>query len=92
MSYQLALTEQAERHLLKWRKSGAKKDIEKILALFEELKEHPMSGTGKVEALRGKYAGYWSRRINKQHRIIYSIRQDIVTVIVISLWGHYDDK
>lgn len=53
MSYELKLAEEAEEHLFQWQKSGAKKDLEKIVSLFEELKEHPTTGTGHIEILKG---------------------------------------
>ena len=83
---------EAERHLDEWRKSGQKKTLLKIAALLEELCEHPTTGTGKVEQLKGDLEGYWSRRINKASRLIYKIEEDIITVFVISLKGHYGDK
>ncbi|MBR5726018.1 MAG: Txe/YoeB family addiction module toxin [Muribaculaceae bacterium] len=92
MSYRLVLTPEAERHLDEWRKSGQKKTLLKIVALFEELREHPTTGTGKVEQLKGDFEGYWSRRINKSSRLIYKIEEKIITVFVISLKGHYGDK
>ena len=92
MRYKLVLTPEAERHLDEWRKSGQKKTLLKIAALLEELCEHPTTGTGKVEQLKGDLEGYWSRRINKASRLIYKIEQDIITVFVISLKGHYGDK
>ncbi len=92
MSYQLILMPEAERHLEEWRKSGQKKTLLKIASLFEELREHPTTGTGKVEQLKGDLEGYWSRRINKASRLIYKIEEDIITVFVVSLKGHYSDK
>lgn len=92
MNYKLKLTEEAEKQLLHWKKSGQKKDIAKILSLFQELGEHPTTGTGQVEQLKGSLSGYWSRRINKHFRIIYSICEEIVTVEVISVKSHYGDK
>lgn len=92
MRYKLVLTPEAERHLDEWRKSGQKKTLLKIAALFEELCEHPTTGTGKVEQLRGDFEGYWSRRINKSSRLIYRIEDEIITVFVVSLKGHYGDK
>ena len=41
MIYKLVLTEEAEKQLLQWRKSGQKKDFQKILSLFQELEKHP---------------------------------------------------
>lgn len=92
MRYKLVLTPEAERHLDEWRKSGQKKTLLKIVALLEELCEHPTTGTGKVEQLKGDLEGYWSRRINKASRLIYKIEEDIITVFVISVKGHYGDK
>ena len=92
MRYKLVLTPEAERHLDEWRKSGQKKTLLKIAALLEELCEHPTTGTGKVEQLKGDLEGCWSRRINKASRLIYKIEEDIITVFVISLKGHYGDK
>lgn len=89
MSYQLFLTPKAEEHLLTWQKSGQKKTLQKIVTLFEELKEHPTTGTGQVEQLKGNLSGYWSRRIDKGSRMVYSIDDDIVTVTVVSMKGHY---
>ena len=92
MSYRLVLMPEAERHLEEWRKSGQKKTLIKIAALFEELREHPTTGTGKVEQLKGDLEGFWSRRINKSSRLIYKIKEEIITVLVVSLKGHYGDK
>ncbi len=92
MRYKLILMPEAERHLDEWRKSGQKKTLLKIAALFEELCEHPTTGTGKVEQLKGDLEGYWSRRINKSSRLIYRIEEDVITVFVVSLKGHYGDK
>ena len=66
MNYQLRLTDEAQKQLLLWKKSGMKKDLAKIFPLFQELEEHPTTGTGQVEQLKGNLSGFWSRRINKQ--------------------------
>lgn len=92
MSYKLILAQEAQQDLLWWRKSGQKKDLLKILALFKELEEHPTTGTGQVEQLKGNLSGYWSRRINKHYRIIYTIHEETVTVEVISAKRHYNSK
>ena len=89
MTYTLVLTPQAQKHLKEWGKSGKKKTLEKIAKLLEELTLHPTTGTGQVEQLRGNLSGFWSRRINKADRIIYSIEDENVIVTVISMKGHY---
>lgn len=85
MSYELVLMPEAEKHLKEWRKSGQKKTLKKIADLFEELRQHPTTGTGHVEQLKGNYSGYWSREINKGDRMIYSIEDDKVIVNAVSL-------
>lgn len=92
MTYRLLLTPQAEDQLKEWRKSGQKKTLNKIVSLLEELTLHPTTGTGQIEQLRNNLAGYWSRRIDKANRLIYSIEEDRIIVHVISLKGHYSDK
>ena len=92
MKYRLILTPEAEEHLREWSKSGQKKTVKKILALFEELQDHPTFGTGQVEQLKGNLQGYWSRRIDKGSRMIYKVEDEMVKVIVVSMKGHYYDK
>lgn len=92
MKYRVKLTDEAEKQMIQWRKSGQKKDIAKIISLLQELEEHPTTGTGQIEQLKGNYSGYWSRRITKQYRLIYTIHEDIVTVEIVSVGSHYGDK
>ncbi|MDE6066587.1 MAG: Txe/YoeB family addiction module toxin [Duncaniella sp.] len=92
MIYELILSDEAKEHLKKWRMSGQKKTLKKIADLLEELRLHPTTGTGQVEQLKGDYSGYWSRRIDKSSRMIYTIEDDKIIVIVVSLRGHYGDK
>lgn len=92
MIYDIILTPEAEQHLQRWRKSGQKKILKKILALFEELRQHPTTGTGKVEQLKGDLSGFWSRKIDKGARMVYRIEDEKVIVVIVSLKGHYGDK
>lgn len=64
----------------------------KAIKLIDELYEHPKTGTGKPEPLRGDKVGQWSRHITKKHRLVYEIRDMEVIVIIISAYGHYEDK
>ena len=68
------------------------KAFQKLLKLEQELKEHPRTGTGKPEPLKGDRAGEWSRRITKKHRLVYEIHDTEVVVLVLSTYGHYDEK
>ncbi len=90
--YSLTISDEARQDLLHWEKVGDKSILRKIDRIFEELAFHPESGTGKPEPLRGNLSGCWSRRLNKQHRIVYKISDSTVTVIVISARGHYGDS
>lgn len=92
MTYTLLLMPEAEKQFEEWKKSGQKKTLKKIFDLFEELRQHPTTGTGQVEQLKGDLEGLWSRRITKGARMIYSIEEDKVIVNVVSLKGHYGDK
>lgn len=47
--------------------------VERIVRLIEDTRRTPFTGLGKPEALRGDLAGWWSRRINAEHRLIYRI-------------------
>ena len=63
----------------------------KLVKLLLEIADHPTTGTGKPEQLRGR-ANEWSRRITQKHRLIYRIESDQVLVLVLSAYGHYADK
>ena len=64
----------------------------KVLSFVQELKEHPKSGSGHPEQLKGEPQGRWSRRITKKHRLVYEIFEKEVVVLVITAYGHYEDK
>ena len=89
MTYTVTFSQESQKHIEKFERSGNQVLLRKIVALIAELAEHPREGTGKPEMLKGNLAGYWSRRINREHRLVYSIDDDIVTVCVISAKGHY---
>ena len=65
----------------------------KSVRLIKELRAHPRTGTGKPELMKyGEYKGFWSRRITDKHRLVYSIKDSEITVLVISVKGHYQDR
>ncbi|MBA4198528.1 MAG: Txe/YoeB family addiction module toxin [Chitinophaga sp.] len=86
------LTPQALEDIQKHKKFGNKTVEIKIKKILQELKEHPYTGTGQPEQLKYDLKGYWSRRINQKHRLIYSVNDSTVIVEVISAMGHYNDK
>lgn len=66
--------------------------FKKLAKLIQELEQHPKVGTGKPKLLGGDRAGQWSRRITDKHRLVYEVKDEEVLVLVLSSWGHYDDK
>lgn len=93
MTYAVLLSEQSKTELAAIKRSGDKKTLNKIAKLLIELQEHPRTGTGQVEHLRHfMFEETWSRRINKQYRMIYEIHDTEVHVSVVSLRSHYGDK
>ena len=84
----LELSAQAQKDISFHKTSGNKAVLKKLLILLEEMGEHPFEGTGKPELLKYNLAGYWSRRINREHRIVYEVTEEIV--FVLSAKGHYD--
>lgn len=91
-SYKVIIRPEAEKDLIKHKKSGDKSAIKKITAIIADLENHPFTGIGQPEPLKHELSGLWSRRINQKHRMIYEVEDKIVTVFVISAIGHYGDK
>ena len=92
MNYLIDFTSEALSDLKKHMKSGDKKVLLKIDKLLDEIREHPETGTGKPEKLKHYQSSIWSRRISDKHRIVYRIEEEVIIVLVIALWGHYNDK
>lgn len=91
MRFEIILTEIAKNDIEKLEKSGDKISLKKLYLLLEELENHLTSGTGKPELLRHYKIPTWSRRISHQHRLVYRIKEEIVTVLILSARGHYDN-
>ena len=88
MNYHLDFTDKAKEDIDNHKKAGNKVILNKLLTLFEELTEHPFYGTGKPEQLKYSFNGCWSRRINREHRLIYEVKGAIV--FILSAKGHYE--
>ena len=91
MKYEIRFTELATQGLARLAKSEPKA-FQKALRFIEELKVHPLMGTGHPEPLKGKPEGRWSRQITKKHRLVYRIYEQNVYVEVLTAYGHYEDK
>jgi len=64
-----------------------KETVKKINGLLKDILRNPFSGLGKPEPLTGNYKGFWSRRINQEHRLIYKVEDKMI--IVASCRFHY---
>jgi len=80
-------TRKADIDLDYFKKSGNKQIIKKVKELLESISNDPANGIGQPEPLKHDLSGTWSRRINREHRLIYEVVDEIV--YVLSLKGHY---
>lgn len=87
VTWSVILSRQAVKDAKKIKESGLKRQAEKLLWL---LKEDPFAIPPKYEKLIGNLKGFYSRRINIQHRLVYSVDVNKRTVHVIRMWTHYD--
>ncbi len=66
------------------------RSLGKILDLIEYIRRNPYEGIGQPEPLRHELEGYWSRRIDKEHRLVYKPDEEQDLIIIVSCKGHYD--
>lgn len=72
-----------------WKQTGNEKIMKRITSLLKDIEKQPFSGLGKPEPLKGNLQDKWSRRINDEHRMVYSVSSGHIYVYVFSLKGHY---
>lgn len=89
MKYTIVFTDQALTDWDFWKTSGNRAITKKIVTLLEDIAAHPYTGIGKPEALKYELSGYWSRRINSEHRIIYRVIDTVVEVQILAMRYHY---
>lgn len=82
----LVFSEKAWEDYLYWQKTD-RKILQRVNALIKEASRTPDSGTGKPEPLKHALAGYWSRRINDEHRFVYKPTSD--ALLIAQLRHHY---
>lgn len=66
-----------------------RKTLKRINQLLKDISRNPFEGIGKPEPLKGNLAGFWSRRIDEEHRLVYAVEDD--KVLIIACRGHYTD-
>ena len=67
-------------HFLYWQQAD-KATFRKINALIQECLRHPFEGTGKPEPLKGDLSGFWSRRIDREHRLVYRVTPTAIEIV-----------
>ncbi len=70
-----------------WQKTN-KKMLKRINDLLKDIARHPFTGIGKPEPLKHKYQGFWSHRIDSEHRLIYQVKDDEIRIAKCRF--HYD--
>lgn len=89
--YSIVYTEEAKTHIAFLRRNEPAA-FKKVTQLLLELCDHPTTGIGHPEQLKGGQGERWSRRITQKHRLVYEIHDTEVLVLVLAAYGHYGDK
>jgi toxin YoeB len=82
----LVFSEHAWEDYLYWQNSD-RKLLQRINKLIKDIERSPFQGPGKPEALKHALSGYWSRRIDEEHRIVYKVQGD--SLLIAQLRHHY---
>ena len=85
--WNVLLAKQAQKDAKKIAKSPLKEQAKKILAILES---NPLQTPPSYEKLIGDLSGFYSRRLNIQHRIVYEVFTKEHTVVIASMWSHYE--
>ncbi len=72
-----------------WFQENDKKLLKRINTLIKEVLRTPLEGIGKPEPLKANLSGYWSRRINPEHRLVYEVLED--SIMIVACRFHYQD-
>jgi len=86
---EIIYSDEAQKDIVYWKKSGNKAIQKKIQQLLISIEENPFSGIGKPEPLKHNLSGFWSRRINHEHRIVYQLIENEQLIKIHALRGHY---
>ncbi len=85
--YTIKFSKQAEKDKLKLKNANLDKNCKNILNL---MMDNPFCYPPSYEKLLGDLSGLYSRRINRQHRIVYEVDEEKKEIHIIRMWTHYD--
>ncbi|RYE12661.1 MAG: Txe/YoeB family addiction module toxin [Sphingobacteriaceae bacterium] len=77
---EIAFSDKAGADLQFWKEAGNVSILKRIKRLFESIQQTPFEGIGKLEQLKHDLSGKWSRRIAREHHLVYSIDDNMITV------------
>jgi toxin YoeB len=72
-----------------WFQQRDRQLLKRINALIKDVLRSPLDGIGKPEALKADLSGYWSRRINDEHRLVYTVKSG--DIIIVACRYHYGE-
>jgi Txe/YoeB family toxin of toxin-antitoxin system len=87
VNWSVVLSKQAVKDLKKLKQASLSRQARKLLEL---LQDDPFATPPRYEKLLGNLKGFYSRRINIQHRLVYSVNPDTLTIHVLRMWTHYE--
>ncbi len=82
----ISFHEHAWADYLYWQQTDTKK-IKRINELIRAIQRDPFQGVGKPEPLKGNWSGFWSRRIDREHRLVYAVEND--SLLIAQCRFHY---
>lgn len=83
----IVFTKNSWEDYISWQKED-KKLLKRINLLIKDISRTPFEGIGNPEPLKYDFSGYWSRRINREHRLVYQVEEG--NVLIYSCRFHYD--
>jgi toxin YoeB len=87
VNYKVVFSRQAAKDAKKIAQAGLK---DKTIFLLSILEDDPFKSPPPFEKLLGNLSGFYSRRINIRHRLVYEVFEDIKTVRILRMWTHYE--
>ena len=88
MKYKIIYTKKSKKHIEKIQGTSLESKVKELLKI---ILENPFASGNKFEKLHGNLEGAYSRRINLKHRLVYSVHEKEKTIVILSMWTHYEN-
>ena len=83
----IVFTSNAWHEYLDWKKTD-RKMVKRIDKLLTDTTRHPFSGVGKPETLQHELSGFWSKKVNDEHRMVYCVTKDAIQIVQLKYHYH----